>query len=139
MKVGERSRELLANARVAHLATADQYARPHIVPIVFAYDDPFVLTPIDGKRKSVEWRELRRVKNVEANGRASVLVDHYEEVWSRCAWVRLDGVAEILTSGDDQRHAVALLERKYPQYARMPLYDAPFIRVRVEHVAEWHA
>jgi PPOX class probable F420-dependent enzyme len=133
-----RSRELLANARVAHLATADQYARPHIVPIVFVYEPPFVFTPIDGKRKSVEWRELRRVKNVETNGRASVLVDHYEEAWARCAWVRLDGVADLVLTGDAHRTAVALLERKYPQYGRMPLRDAPLIRVNVEHLAQWH-
>jgi PPOX class probable F420-dependent enzyme len=139
VKLSARSQSLVRDARVAHLATADQYARPHIVPIVFVYEDAVVLTPIDGKRKSVEWRELRRVKNVEANGRASVLVDHYEEAWSRCAWVRLDGVAEILEDGEDQRRAVKLLEDKYPQYERMPLRDAPFIRVRLEHVSEWHA
>jgi PPOX class probable F420-dependent enzyme len=133
-----RSRELLETARVAHLGTADQYARPHVVPIVFVFEAPYVFTPIDGKRKSVEWRELRRVKNVETNGRASVLVDHYEEVWSRCAWVRLDGVADLVLKGDDQRHAALLLERKYPQYERMPLRDAPIIRLHVERVAQWH-
>jgi PPOX class probable F420-dependent enzyme len=136
--IGARSRELLLSARVAHLATADQYARPHIVPIVFVYEAPNVFTPIDGKRKSVQWRELRRVKNVETNGRASVLVDHYDEVWARCAWVRLDGVAEILVDGDDRTRALALLESKYPQYERMPLRDAPLIRLHVEHVAQWH-
>src|SRR5207247_3899581 len=53
-KLSVRSRELLLLERVARLATADQYARPHIVPIVFVYEDPFVFTPIDAKRKSVE-------------------------------------------------------------------------------------
>jgi len=138
-KLSARSRELLANARVAHLATADQYARPHVVPIVFVYEAPFVLTPIDDKPKSVaDWRELRRVRNVETNGRASVLVDEYAENWSRCAWVRIDGVAELLTKGEDHRHAVAVLERKYAQYRNMPLRDAPIIRIRTEHVSQWH-
>jgi PPOX class probable F420-dependent enzyme len=121
------------------MATSDQYARPHIVPIVFVYEDGAVFTPIDAKRKSVDdWHELRRVQNIEANGRASVLVDHYEENWSKCAWVRLDGVAELLTKGDDHRRALALLGKKYRQYERMPLRDAPVIRVRIEHVAQWH-
>jgi len=138
-RISARSQELLATSRVAHLATADQYARPHIVPIVFAYEHPYLFTPIDAKRKSVDdWRELRRVRNVEANGRAAVLVDHYEEVWTRCAWVRLDGVADMLTKGDDHRHALALLVAKYPQYERMPLRDAPVIRIRIEHVSQWH-
>lgn len=134
-----RSRDLLQTARVAHLATADQYARPHVVPIVFVYEDPFVFTPIDDKRKAVnDWHDLRRVRNVETNGRAAVLVDHYEEDWARCAWVRVDGVAEMLTAGDDYERALALLSRKYPQYERMPLRDAPVIRVRIEHVSQWH-
>jgi len=106
-RISTRSQELLATSRVAHLATADQYARPHIVSIVFAYEHPYLYTPIDAKRKSVDdWRELRRVRNVEANGRAAVLVDHYEEVWTRCAWVRLDGVADspkVTTTGTRSR------------------------------------
>jgi PPOX class probable F420-dependent enzyme len=109
------------------------------VPIVFVYEQPYLFTPIDAKPKSVaDWRELRRVRNVETNGRASVLVDHYEEIWTRCAWVRLDGVADMLTEGDDHRRALDLLARKYPQYERMPLRDAPVIRVRIEHLAQWH-
>lgn len=140
MNLSARSRELLATARVAHLATADQYARPHVVPIVFVFVDSVLYTPIDAKRKSVEdWRDLRRIRNVETNGRASVLVDHYEEVWSRCAWVRIDGVADVLTKGDEHRRALGLLATKYPQYERMPLRDAPVIRIRGEHAAQWHA
>jgi PPOX class probable F420-dependent enzyme len=138
-KVSARSFELLTIERVAHLATADQYARPHVVPIVFVYEHPFVFTPIDAKPKSVDdWRDLRRIQNIETNGRASVLVDVYQENWSRIAWVRIDGVADILTTGDDHRHALNLLAAKYTQYEGMPLGEAPVIRVRIEHVSQWH-
>jgi PPOX class probable F420-dependent enzyme len=138
-KISTRSLELLTIERVAHLATANQYARPHLVPIVFVYEHPFVFTPIDAKRKSVEdWHDLRRIQNVETNGRASVLVDVYHENWSKCAWVRVDGVADILTKGDDHRHALNLLAAKYKQYQGMPLGDAPVIRLRIEHVSQWH-
>jgi PPOX class probable F420-dependent enzyme len=106
---------------------------------VFVYEDPFVFTPIDSKPKSVEdWHELRRIKNVETNGRASVLVDVYNDDWSKIAWVRVDGVADILTEGDDHRHALDLLTAKYRQYEGMPLGDAPVIRIHAEHVSEWH-
>jgi PPOX class probable F420-dependent enzyme len=139
MDLSARSKELLSSSRVGHLATADQYARPHVVPIVFVYEENVLYTPIDAKRKSVEdWRDLRRIKNVETNGRASVIVDHYEEVWSRCAWVRMDGLADVLTKGDEHRRALGLLAGKYKQYERLPLRDAPVIRVRVEHVSQWH-
>ena len=138
-KLSTRSLEMLTLERVAHLATADQYARPHIVPIVFVYEAPFVFTPIDAKRKSVEdWHDLRRIKNIETNGRASLLVDVYSENWSKCAWVRIDGVAEILTRGDEHRHALNLLAAKYKQYEGMPLRDAPVIRIKTEQVSQWH-
>ena len=138
-KLSTRSLGLLATERVARLATADQYARPHIVPIVFVYEHPVLYTPIDGKRKSVDdWHELRRIKNVETNGRASVLVDFYTENWSKCAWVRIDGVADVLTKGEDHHHALSLLAARYTQYRNMPLGDAPVIRVRVDHVSQWH-
>ena len=48
-RLSARSKELIEASRVAHLATADQYARPHIMPIVFAHEGPFVYTPIDAK------------------------------------------------------------------------------------------
>ena len=138
-KLTTRSFELLTLERVAHLATADQYARPHVVPIVFVYEDPFVYTPIDAKPKSVEdWHDLRRIRNIETNGRASVLIDVYHENWSKIAWVRLDGVADILSKGDHHRHALSVLAGKYKQYEGMPLGDAPVIRVRIEHVSQWH-
>jgi PPOX class probable F420-dependent enzyme len=139
VNLSPRSLELLRTARVAHLATSDQYARPHVVPIVFAYEEAQLFTPIDRKPKSVaDWRELRRVRNIETNGRVSVVVDAYDEDWSHLAWVRLDGTADILTEGEDRRRAIAVLERKYPQYRELPLGDAPVVRVRIEHASEWH-
>jgi PPOX class probable F420-dependent enzyme len=138
VNLSERALALLARARVAHLATADQYARPHVVPIVFAFEERSLFTPIDRKPKSVsDWRELRRIRNIETNGRASVVVDEYDENWSRLAWVRLDGTAQVLTAGDDRQHAVDLLERKYEQYQAMPLGDAPVVRLNVERASEW--
>lgn len=140
MSLSAPARALLAESRVAHLATADQYARPHVVPIVFVYEEPFLFTPIDRKPKSVaDWRELRRVRNIDTNGRVSIAVDRYDEEWSRLAWVRLEGTADVLTSGPDRERALALLERKYEQYRELGLADAPVIRVRVERATEWRA
>ncbi len=130
--------DLLATARVAHLATADQHARPHVVPIVFAYEHPYLYTPIDRKpKRSGDWRLLRRVRNVEANGRASVVVDVWDEDWARLAYVLLEGTADLLERGPERDHAIALLETKYPQYRALPLGDAPVIRVTVERRIDW--
>ena len=128
----------LAGARVAHLATSDQYARPHVVPIVFVYEHPHLYTPIDRKPKRVDdWRLLRRVQNVVTNGRASVVIDHWDEDWSRLAYAILEGTADVLESGDERDRALRMLEAKYPQYRALPLEDAPVIRVTVERRIDW--
>ncbi|MEK6619742.1 MAG: pyridoxamine 5'-phosphate oxidase family protein, partial [Chloroflexota bacterium] len=103
------------------MATADQYARPHVVPIVFVYEHPRLYTPIDRKAKDVDWRDLRRVRNVVTNGRASVVVDVWDEDWPRLRYVLLEGTADVLESGAERDHAVELLEAKYAQYRELSL------------------
>ena len=129
--------DLLATARVAHLATSDQYARPHVVPIVFVYLEPVLFTPIDRKPKRDDWRTLRRVRNIETNGRVSVVVDAWDEDWSRLRYTLLEGTADIVESGPERDRAVAALEAKYAQYRDLPLAGRPVIRVTVERRSDW--
>ena len=106
---------------------------------MFVFADGCLYTPIDRKPKRVEdWRELRRVRNIETNGRVSVVVDLWDEDWSRLRYVLLEGSADILTEGAERDRAAALLEAKYPQYRSLPLADAPIVRVNIERRSEWH-
>ena len=76
---GEAER-MLREARVARLATADAQGRPHLVAVVFAVAGRRIFLPIDHKAKrGSDPRALRRIRNLEENPRASLLVDHYEE------------------------------------------------------------
>jgi PPOX class probable F420-dependent enzyme len=132
------ARELLRGARVAHLATADQYARPHAVPIVFVWQESVLYTPLDRKpKRDDDWHALRRVRNIETNGRVAVVVDRYDEDWSRLAWVLLEGVATILETGEERDAAAALLRGKYAQYETLPLAGRPIVRVAIERASEW--
>jgi PPOX class probable F420-dependent enzyme len=132
------ARELLTAGRVAHLATADQYARPNVVPIVFVWREPVLYMPLDRKpKRDDDWHALRRVRNIETNGRVAIVVDRYDEDWSRLAWVLLEGVATILESGDERDAASRLLREKYAQYERLTLDGRPIVRVEIEHQAEW--
>jgi PPOX class probable F420-dependent enzyme len=130
--------ELLATARTAHLATSDQYARPHVVPIVFVWRDPLLYTPLDRKpKREDDWHALRRVRNIETNGRVAVVIDRYDEDWSRLSWVLVEGVATILESGDERDMAAAQLQEKYAQYETLSLDGRPLVRVEVERATEW--
>jgi PPOX class probable F420-dependent enzyme len=133
------SRALLGSARVAHLATADQYARPQVVPIVFVLDGELLYFPLDRKpKREDDWHMLRRVRNIETNGRVSIVVDHYDEDWTKLAWVLLEGVATILETGDERDAAAARLAKKYAQYERGALDDRPVVRVVIERAVQWN-
>jgi PPOX class probable F420-dependent enzyme len=115
---------------VARLATVGRDGRPHLVPICFVLEGDTLYTAIDEKPKRT--RRLRRLENIEANPRVEVLIDHYEDDWSRLWWVRLRGAARIV---DDPR-AVHLLAAKYPQYRERPP-AGPVIAVSIEERSEW--
>ncbi len=127
-------------ARVAHLATADQYSRPHVVPIVFVLHGETLYFPLDRKpKREDDWHMLRRVRNIETNGRVSIVIDHYEEDWSKLSWVLLEGVATILETGSERDDAARALAEKYPQYAGSALDGRPVVRVAIERTVSWSA
>ena len=77
------------DARVARLATVSRDGRPHVVPICFVLDGDTLHTAVDEKPKRT--RSLQRLRNIEANPNVEVLIDGYDEDWSRLWWVRLRG------------------------------------------------
>ncbi|GAB1510771.1 TIGR03668 family PPOX class F420-dependent oxidoreductase [Actinophytocola sp. KF-1] len=113
----EQARSLFGAARVARLATADEQGRPHLVPVVFAVRGAVVVLAVD--RKPKQSNDLRRLRNIRANPRVSLLADHYDENWSRLWWVRADGVAGIRT-GADAAEPIDWLSAKYRQYLAHP-------------------
>ncbi len=124
--------------RVAHLATSDTDGHPHVVPVCYAFDGQRFYTPLDEKPKRVNERELRRVRNIEARHEATLLIDRYEDDWSRLGFVQIHGQAHLLTA-DDPRHATALrlLRERYPQYRGMPLESHRVIVLMPESVSSW--
>jgi PPOX class probable F420-dependent enzyme len=132
----ERHRRV-AGARVGRLATVDGEGRPHVVPMVFALVGDVVWSAVDAKPKSTQ--RLRRLANIEATGRASLLVDVYDEDWQALWWVRVDGPAEVLPPGDPRAQgAVDALVAKYPQY-RAARPTGPVLAVRCETWRSWSA
>jgi PPOX class probable F420-dependent enzyme len=132
----EDARKRFADARVAHLATADAAGRPHIVPLVFAVDGDTVYSAVDHKpKRSVS---LRRFANVAANPAVSLLVDHYDDAeWSELWWVRGDGTARVVERpSEEERRAIALLKERYDAYrTRTP--SGPVLAVDVSRWSGW--
>ena len=128
---------LIRSARVAHLATVDAAGRPLVVPICFVLDGKEFLSPIDEKPKRAAPRKLKRVRNILDNPQVSLVIDHYEEDWTRLAYVLIAGKARILNAGMKHRKAVRLLRRKYPQYRSMAIHDRPMIAITPMRITIW--
>lgn len=130
-------RRFVAGARVARLATASADGAPHVVPVCFVLTGGLVYIALDEKPKRVPPERLRRVRNIAANPRVQLLVDRYDEDWSRLGFVQLSGSAALMEGGAEHSNALALLRAKYPQYREMALESRPVIRVVVEGVVFW--
>jgi PPOX class probable F420-dependent enzyme len=125
--------ELFASARVARLATVGAGGAPHLVPIVFAVTGDVIHTAVDAKPKRS--RDLRRLANIAANPRVSVLADHYDEDWAALWWVRADGTARVLGTSPA---GLAALTARYEQY-RSTAPPGPFLEITVDRWSSWTA
>ncbi len=129
------AREFLLARRVAHLATADAQAVPHVVPVCFALAAATAYITIDAKPKS--GRPLRRLANLAANPVCCLIADRYDEDWTRLGWVMLHGRADILADGAEHDAAQELLRARYPQYRAMALGALPVIALRIYRATQW--
>lgn len=135
--VSHHQRKLLDEVRIAHLATADATATPHVIPICFAYDDPFTYSVIDEKPKQRVAMNLKRVRNILANPKVSLILDHYEEDWTKLWYLLVIGRAEFLESGIEHQKAIRLLRKKYPQYLHMSIEDRLVIKIKTIKLINW--
>jgi PPOX class probable F420-dependent enzyme len=126
-------RQRVEAARVARLATTDPNGRPHLVPIVFVLDSDTLYSAVDAKPKRS--RTLRRIENARERPDVTVLVDHYDDDWTRLWWVRLRGRARVLDDGEEAERALGLLVAKYEQYAN----ERPGLPVLAIDVREWRS
>jgi PPOX class probable F420-dependent enzyme len=130
-------RLFLNNRKVAHLATADRDAIPHVVPVCFAIFNSTLYVTIDAKPKRNLGAPLKRLKNIAQNPTVAVIVDRYEEDWGQLGWVMLRGHAEMLIDGEEHDQAQALLRSRYPQLKGMQIAQLPVIAVRIASATSW--
>ena len=110
----DQMRERVGEARSGVLSTITGEGRPHAVPCCFVLEGEVVYSAVDAKPKST--LALRRLENLAANPTACLLVDCYDDDWSKLWWIRVDGTGRVLADGTERDHALDLLAAKYPQY-----------------------
>jgi PPOX class probable F420-dependent enzyme len=128
----------LGGARVGHLGTVGPDGGVRLVPTCFALDDDRLVSAVDHKPKTTT--ALARLADIERTGRATLLVDHYDdEDWSALWWVRVSGPATVLSPTEPRgAAAVDCLVDKYPQYRRTRP-AGPVSAITIESLTWWSA
>ena len=128
------ARAFVEKARVGHLATSSAGAEPHVIPVCYVLLGDTLYSVIDEKPKS--GRRLRRLRNIDETGRASLVVDHYSDNWDHLAFVLMHGSASVIPA---EPLVLDALREKYPQYRSMSLGDSEMVRIQVERWTAWRA
>ena len=123
---------MLSAERVARLALLDEEDLPRVLPVTFAVWEGAVWSAIDRKPKRTA--EPARVRRLRRRPEAALLVDRYDDDWSRLAWVELRGSVSIEPAGP----ALEALAERYEQYRAEPP-PGPLLRLEVQRATWWRA
>ena len=135
--LADERRRFLDAQRVARLATADAEGRPHVVPVCYALADDNLYFTIDAKPKRSGGTRLKRLSNIRQNPHVALVVDRYDEDWSRLGWVMVQGRADILEAGDEHDRAQSRLRARYRQLSEMRIEHLPVVAIRIERIIGW--
>jgi hypothetical protein len=118
------------------LATMQPSRGADLVPACFAIVDDWLAVPIDSVKPKGS-TALGRIRNLERDPRATLLVEHWDPAdWSKLWWVRVflrrGDAPEAMISG-----LVAALRDRYPQYRTAPFTE--ILAFRIEQVGGWSA
>lgn len=131
--------------RAGRLAVADATGRPSAVPVCYAFDNGVgggaarFYVALDEKPKRVkDARSLGRVRAILERPETALLIDRYDDDWSRLGYLLVHARAELVEPGS-AAHAAALplLRARYPQYRTMALEGSPVIALTATGVTAW--
>ena len=130
-------RRRVVAAPVARLATVRRDGTPRLVPVTFAVLGELVCFAVDEVKPKRDAR-LARLGDIARDPRVTLLVDHYDADWSALWWVRIDGDAAALETGELRERALDALAAKYPPY-RAARPAGPVVVIRPRRWSGWSA
>jgi PPOX class probable F420-dependent enzyme len=140
MTFSDADRAFAERHRVAHFATADATGAPHVIPICYALIGDVFYFVVDEKPKRTR-TGLKRLRNIAANPRVALVIDDYDEDWTRLAYLLVRGRAAVVEESAEYATVLAALRERYPPYRTMPLASDthPMVRIVPEHRHFWNA
>lgn len=105
----EEVRAFVSAAPVCRIATTLPGGEPHVIPVCPVFDGESILYVDVGERSAT-------ATGVGESGRVTVLIDEYNDDWSKLRAVLLRCRARE-TSGEEKERAWAMIREKFPQYS----------------------
>jgi PPOX class probable F420-dependent enzyme len=132
---------IIDKATVARLATVDSECKPHLIPVVFVFDNNYYFIPIDEKTKRSRPENLKRVKNIQQNPKVALLIDEYNEDWRQLYFIMIQGKASIIGGKELEERVLLekahkLLADKYVQYQEIGIGEY-VIMIVPQKVVTW--
>ena len=126
--------------RVAHLATTDATGAPHVIPICYALVDHRFYFVVDEKPKRTR-TGLKRLRNMAVNPQVALVIDDYDDDWTRLAYLLVHGHAAAVDDPGEFTAVLAILRQRYVQYRSMTLEFGfhPMVRITVTGTHSWKA
>ncbi len=116
-------------ARVCRIATVRPSGEPHVIPVCPVFDGEATVYVDVGKRSAA-------AEGFRSSGRVTVLLDEYDEDWSRLKAVLLRCRAEEAT-GEEQERAWEMVRRKFPQYKDVDWEPRLTLALHVQDWRQW--
>src|SRR5262249_12435132 len=131
LRIKKAHADLIEWERIGRVATAGPTGMPHVVPVCHIL--------LDGKIYFASAIEGRKMDNLAANPRISIVFEHYTDVWPNKG-VMVQGRASLIRRGPRFRKIRRLLYAKFPQYpgrAALDESDSVMIEVTPTRVFAW--
>ena len=115
--------------------TGNKSGQPRTVPVMQIEDGGkrYVIGSMGGAPEDPAW-----IKNIQKTPQVALLVDHYNEDWTRLWYVLVRGEAELVSAPAERKRAIQCLRAKYPQYSPEMLEDdAPLLRITPQRITAW--
>ena len=106
--LSEPVRAFIDAAHVCRIATVRAAGEPHVIPVCPVFDGEVLFVDLGPKSTTAN--------ALEHDARIAVLIDEYDDDWTKLRKVILKCKAERVT-GAEQERAWEMIRAKYPQYA----------------------
>jgi nitroimidazol reductase NimA-like FMN-containing flavoprotein (pyridoxamine 5'-phosphate oxidase superfamily) len=121
-------KDFIAAARVCRIATVRADGEPHVIPVCPVFHGETVFIDIGRKYGTAE--------GVHASGKVALLIDQYDDDWSRLKAVLLKCTAEPVEA-EAQEAAWTMIREKFPQYSSVGWNPRLTLALRIYDWRQW--